>query len=290
MNYRLNFFFLSTLIALALLAISAPSSWAATSKVSLTVPASATDGQPFSVGAKLSPKKKGVKVSLQQQQGKKWKTIASGKTDKSGVVSLSETLAAGAYSLRAQARIKKKTRNSPVKALTVSVADNPGGGTDPGGNPGGDNNGKQPLFNPPGRDLEGQDAANAIIPYLANSTFTDCVPGYPNCIVEERYGYFENGNSYYCRLTNNSGSDIINGAHPYQIVGASMKADGSWGVTLRVISYGDAITYYNWWVDTAGVAYGAYWNSSTSPYTAPENPSQRMGPLQWVRGARDCSY
>ena len=143
-------------------------------------------------------------------------------------------------------------------------------------------------FAPPGHDITGTEAANAILPFLANSSFTDCPAMFPACAVEERYGHFASGVMYYCRLTPTPGSDIINAGHAFQIIGADQKADGSWAVTLKVVSYGDALTYYTWSVSTTGVAYGLYWGPGSNPTT--DAPSQRIGPLQWVRGARDCSY
>lgn len=144
-----------------------------------------------------------------------------------------------------------------------------------------------PPFSPPGRDITGTEAANALLKYLANSTFTDCVTGWPTCAVESRYGHFADGSMYYCRLTSSSGSDIINSAHPFQIIGADQKADGSWAVTLQVTSYGDALTYYTWSVSTAGVATGLYWGPGKDPRM---DAGEALGPLQWVRGARNCSY
>jgi hypothetical protein len=145
-----------------------------------------------------------------------------------------------------------------------------------------------PPFSPPGHDLTGVDAANAILPFLANSTFTDCPTGWPTCSVENRYGHFADGTMYYCRLTPTSGSDIINAGHPFQIIGADQKADGSWGVTLKVVSYGDALTYYTWSVTAAGDASGLYWGPGLNPQT--DAPSEQIGQLRWVRGARNCSY
>ncbi len=145
-----------------------------------------------------------------------------------------------------------------------------------------------PPFSPPGHDITGTEAANAILPFLANSTFTDCPTGFPTCPYEERYGHFPDATMYYCRLTPTSGSDIINSAHAFQIIGADQKADGSWAVTLKVVSYGDALTYYTWSVTAAGVATGLYWGPGLNPQT--DAPSQQIGPLKWVRGARNCSY
>jgi len=145
-----------------------------------------------------------------------------------------------------------------------------------------------PPFSPPGHDITGTEAANAILPFLANSTFTDCPTGFPTCPYEERYGHFGDGSMYYCRLTPTSGSDIINSAHPFQIIGADQKADGSWAVTLKIAPDATTLTYYTWTVTSAGVATGLYWGPGSSPQTDPA--TQQIGPLRWVRGARNCSY
>ena len=264
----------------------APSATAASPKLSVTYPTAPTAGQAFAVVGKVTPAKKGVKLSLQQKLAGKWKTLASGKTDKKGIAILSAKLAEGTASLRLSGRAGSKSLVSAPKSVTVTAGGGGNGGGDSGGGTGGGGSG--PLFTPPGRDLTGNEAAQAIVPYLSNSTFTDCVPGWPNCAVENRYGHFASGEMFYCRLTNTSGSDIVNAGHPFQIVGADMKADGSWGVTLRVVSYGDAITYYTWQVSTTGVAYANYWGPGLTPGV--DSPSQSIGPLQWVRGARNCSY
>lgn len=143
-----------------------------------------------------------------------------------------------------------------------------------------------PPFSPPGRDLTGQEAANALLKYLANSTFTDCVTGWPTCAVETRYGHLADGTMYYCRLTNVSGADIINSPHAFQIIGADQKADGSWAVTLQVDSYGNTV-YYTWSVTAAGVATGLYWGPGQDPRM---DAGAALGPLQWVRGGRTCAY
>jgi hypothetical protein len=179
---------------------------------------------------------------------------------------------------------KKPATKKPAPAAptpTAPVAPTPGTPTPPAAADG-------PPFAPPGHDITGTEAANAILPFLAGSTFTDCPTGFPTCPYEERYGHFGDGSMYYCRLTPTSGSDIINAAHPYQIIGADQKADGSWAATLKIVSYGDALTYYTWTVTSAGVATGLYWGPGASPQTDPA--TQQIGPLRWVRGARNCSY
>lgn len=179
-------------------------------------------------------------------------------------------------------RAKKKATAKPKTGTpTTPGTPTPGTPTTPGPVDG-------PPFSPPGHDITGTEAANAILPFLANSTFTDCPTGFPTCPYEERYGHFANATMFYCRLTPTSGSDIINSAHAFQIIGADQKADGSWAATLKVVSYNDELTYYTWTVTAAGAASGLYWGPGANPQT--DAPSQRIGPLQWVRGARNCSY
>lgn len=269
-------------VVVALVLVGAPSALAASPKLSATYPNAPTAGQAFVVIAKVKPAKKNVKLSLQQKLAGKWKTLASGKTNAKGMATISATLAAGKSTLRLSGKVGSKTASSPARVLTVTA----GGG----GGSGGGGGGTGPLFTPPGRDLTGPEAAQAILPYLGNSTFTDCVAGWPNCAVESRYGFFASGEMFYCRLTNSTGSDIINAGHPYQIIGAEMKADGSWNVDLQVTSYGNELTYYEWRVATTGQAVGAYWGPGHSIYNFPGNPTSYTDTLQWVRGARNCSY
>lgn len=174
----------------------------------------------------------------------------------------------------------KKKRPAATPAPTPG-APTPGAPTAPGPTDG-------PPFAPPGKDLTGSPAANAILPFLANSTFTDCVTGWPTCAVEERYGHFADATMFYCRLTSSSGSDIVNQGRAFQIIGADQKADGSWAATIQVASYDNQAVYYTWNVSTTGVANGLYWGPGASPQSDP--PTQAVGPLQWVRGARNCSY
>jgi hypothetical protein len=144
---------------------------------------------------------------------------------------------------------------------------------------GGGGGGAAPLFEPPGRQLSGNDAVPFLQRYLFNSTFTDCPAGWPNCAVEERYSHTADGSFYYCRLTSTSGSDIINGARAYQVQNAVVEADGSWAFNEIVDNYGNP-SFYEWHVSTNGAVTGVYQYNGT----------QQIGPLQYVPGARDCSY
>lgn len=149
--------------------------------------------------------------------------------------------------------------------------------------------GAEPLFKPPGRDLTGAEALTSIKGYVANSRFTDCVAGWPNCAVEQRYLFCPNGlDAAYLRLTSSSGSDIISYGH-VQPVGADQKADGSFAFTVSFLLNGKAgndpsdFSYYTWNVSTAGIATGLYWPPGTNPRDNPAN--EQIGPLQYVRGA-----
>jgi hypothetical protein len=136
------------------------------------------------------------------------------------------------------------------------------------------------LFEAPGKKLEGGDALPFLQKYLANSTFTDCPARWPNCAVEYRYSHTPTS-FYYCRLTSVSGADIINGARGYQVQNAVVEADGSWTFNEQVENEGGP-SFYEWHVSASGVVTGAYQFAG--------NPVEQIGPLQYVGGARDCSY
>jgi hypothetical protein len=139
-----------------------------------------------------------------------------------------------------------------------------------------------PLFDPPGQQLQGEAARPFLEKYLANSTFTDCPAGWPNCAVEQRYSHTSSGLFYYCRLTSVSGADIINGGRAYAVKNAVVQADGSWTFNEEVENSGGS-SFYEWSVSTNGVVNGAY-SFNGGPFEA-------IGPLQYLGGvAKDCSY
>jgi hypothetical protein len=140
--------------------------------------------------------------------------------------------------------------------------------------------GSAPLFAPPGQRLEGQNAVPFLQRYLADSTFTDCPAGWPNCAVEERYSHSGNGSFYYCRLTPTSGSDIRFGSE-YEVKNAVVEADGSWTFN-ELVANGGNTSLYEWQVDTNGRVIGAYQFNGGAP--------EQLGPFQYVSGTRDCSY
>lgn len=186
----------------------------------------------------------------------------------------------------AQAKIKAKVggKNKTFKA-TVAGTTNPSPTPGPGPNPA-PGPGTQPLFTAPGVDRAGDAAWEAVKGYFLNSTLTDCPAGWPNCAVEQRYGFFESGTTWYCRLTPVSDSDIRSQATIVQLVGAEQKADGAWGV-----SYQDEASGYNHFYTVRVAANGSgvvqYWASGVDP-NGP--PSEVYTGLQWQRGAKDCSY
>jgi hypothetical protein len=148
-----------------------------------------------------------------------------------------------------------------------------------GGNPAPGSGGG--LFEAPGRTLEGEEAKPFLQKYLANSTFTDCPAGWPNCAVEQRYSHASDGTFYYCRLTSTSGSDI-NSVGEYGVDNAKVEADGSWTFHEQVQAYGNT-SEYEWHVAANGTVTGAY-------RFQPGSPIEQIGPLQYVSGARSCSY
>ena len=138
------------------------------------------------------------------------------------------------------------------------------------------------LFEAPGQKLEGEAAKPFLEKYLLNSTFTDCVPGWPNCSVEQRYSHAVDSSFHYCRLTSVSGADI-NSVGTYGVDNARVEPDGSWIFHEIVSAYGNE-SEYEWQVSTTGVVTGAY-------RFQPGSAIEKLGPLQYVGGvAKDCSY
>lgn len=143
------------------------------------------------------------------------------------------------------------------------------------------------LFPPPNHASTGDEAYNIIVKYFADSRFTNCPAGWPNCQVEERYSHFANGKQAYCRLTSVSGADILAYGDIMKIIGADLFADGSWAVKYSLYSY-ETVVYYTWIVSANGNVNGYYWRPGLNPET--DLPSQEITGLHWVRGALDCSY
>jgi len=138
-----------------------------------------------------------------------------------------------------------------------------------------------PLFDPPGQKLEGEAAKPFLLRYLANSTFTDCPAGFPACSVENLYSHTETTYRY-CRLTMTSGADIINPPQGYAVDAAVVNPDGSWAFRERVENYSN-VSAYEWEISADGVVRGAY-------QFQPNSEIEQIGPLQYVSGARDCSF
>ncbi len=141
----------------------------------------------------------------------------------------------------------------------------------------------QGLFEAPGRQLNGEEAKPFLQKYLANSTFTDCVTGWPSCGgFENRYSHSSGSTFYQCWLRPTSGSDVKSvGEYGYK--DARVEPDGSWVYKELVYWYGH-YSLFEWSVSTTGVVTGAQLSDSGG---APES----IGPLQYVGGiAKDCSY
>ena len=139
-----------------------------------------------------------------------------------------------------------------------------------------------PLFDPPGQRLDGQAAQPFLQRYLVNSRFTDCPAGWGvnGCTVEQRYSHHADTSFYYCRLTSSSGSDIV-APSSYTVQNATVEADGSWAFD-EIVPSGGSPSAYEWHITTSGVVTGLYRFNG--------GPLQQIGPLQYVPGARDCSY
>jgi hypothetical protein len=139
-----------------------------------------------------------------------------------------------------------------------------------------------PLFDPPGKKLEGDEANSYVLKYLHNSTFTDCVAGWPSCGgFENRYSHATDGTFHKCILRPSSGSDILV-TDEYAVEGSVVEPDGTW--TFREVVYDHGYyPHYEWRVRANGAVEGAYQFQS--------EPVEHIGPLQYVGGvAKDCSY
>ncbi|HEU4392501.1 MAG TPA: hypothetical protein VFR04_02565 [Solirubrobacterales bacterium] len=141
----------------------------------------------------------------------------------------------------------------------------------------------QGLFPDPGRTLEEAEAKEYLKPYLPNSTFTDCVPGWPACGgFENRYSHSAGSTFYQCWLRPTSGSDVKS-VGEYGVQKARVNPDGSW-LVQEIVSWYGHYNLFEWQVSDSGVVNGANQSDSGG---APE----KIGPLQYVGGiAKDCSY
>ena len=138
------------------------------------------------------------------------------------------------------------------------------------------------LFEAPGRVLEGEEAKPFLQKYLVNSTFTDCVTGWPSCGgFENRYSHWADGTFYKCLLRPTSGSDVKS-VGEYGFSKAKVEPDGSWYYQEVVAWYGN-LTMFEWHVLQNGTVTGANANQGEAP--------EQIGPLTYVGGvAKDCSY
>lgn len=172
---------------------------------------------------------------------------------------------------------KKTTVTKKGKKVKVCrKVKKPGQGGSGGGGP-------AALFEAPGKQLNGEETKPFLQKYLANSTFTDCVPGWPACGgFENRFSHAADGTFYKCLLRPTSGSDVKSvGEFGFQ--DARVEADGSWIYKELVYWYGN-YTLFEWSVSTTGVVNGAALGEGGG---TPES----IGPLQYVGGvAKDCSY
>lgn len=139
------------------------------------------------------------------------------------------------------------------------------------------------LFPDPGRTLEEAEAKEYLKPYLLNSTFTDCVTGWPSCGgFENRYSHWADATFYQCWLRPYSGSDVKS-VGEYGVQKAKVNPDGSWMIQEIVGWYGH-YNLFEWAVSDSGVVTGANQSDSGGAH-------ETIGPLQYVPNvAKDCSY
>jgi hypothetical protein len=231
-------------------------------------------------------------VTVKGTKAKAVTLVAAGKSyklTKSGSKWRSKKLAAVPVIAGTTVRVKVRPQRGATKTVRVKVpapqappAPTPPAPTPPAGPPG-----APVLFPPPAAASTGDAAWNAIRGWAANSTFTDCPAGWPNCAVETRYSHHADGSQYYCYLTPVSDSDVRSPGEIIRISGAEHKADGSWGFEYYLSSYGNT-TFYSWTVTPQGTVTGNYWGPGRDPSSGP--PNQSIGPLQYVSGAKTCSY
>jgi hypothetical protein len=137
------------------------------------------------------------------------------------------------------------------------------------------------LFEAPGKTLEGKDTLPFLQKYLPNSTFTDCVRGWPECGgFENRFSHATDNTFYKCLLRPTSGSDVKS-VGEYGVSNARVNPDGSW-IVQEVVGWYGYQSSFEWSVSTTGVVEGAY---SSHPGETPE----KIGPLIYVGGvAKNC--
>ncbi|MBJ7472727.1 MAG: hypothetical protein JHD16_15585 [Solirubrobacteraceae bacterium] len=259
----------------------------------------------LSSDASLPASKKPTKLAI-SAKGKSYKlTKAKGKapagtlgTWRSAVLKgKSQTAVQGLVGKKVSVKVTSKSGTTTVKAVAGLPAPTGGGSPGPGATPAPGASPTTPgapaptgptsLFGAPAAPLEGQAAANAVLPFLVDSRFTDCVAGWPNCFTAQHFGHFANGDMWYCRLTSAQGADIKSYSSNLTVTGANQAVDGSWAISYAVLSYG-AVRNYRWDVTAQGVATGQYWNSES---VAPgQQPNEIYTGYQWVRGARDCTF
>lgn len=232
-----------------------------------SVSAKVSNGQVIVTISGKQPKKAtlnvaGKKLKL-KRSGSAWHTKTLSAAD---LAKVSGAKGKVTYKLRGKSRTQKTT-------ITAS-----GGG---GGGGGG-------LFPAPGVERSGQEALDAIMPYLKDFRMTDCAQGWPACAVEYRYAFASDGTVAYCRLQNVSGGDIKSYYDVVRIIGAEQHADGSWGASALIQYRG--FDYYNpatltVQVSASGAGRVLYWSPGADPNV--DAPEVTDG-LHWYRGYRNC--
>ncbi len=140
----------------------------------------------------------------------------------------------------------------------------------------------QPLRSPGTQADSGNEAVPFLEKYLFNSTFTDCPAGWPNCIGRAAL------QPHLWRLLLLLPPDLGRRAptsstapRPTRCRTSSSRPTAPGPSTSSVENSGGS-SFYEWHVTTNGAVNGAYQFNGGA--------FEQIGGLQYVSGARDCSY
>lgn len=180
--------------------------------------------------------------------------------------------------IRKGRKVKRCRQATKVKKPPVS-SPGPGPGSNPGAETTTPDSAKKPLFDPPGKILGDEEALPFLARYLANSTFTSCPAGWPNCPSERRFSHAADQETFHaCRLPALSEGDSIVGVYTLNLGNTVVEPDGSWRFEETISSIGGS---YRFEVAIDGAIKGTYENGLTE---------EDLGPLSYLGGvAKDCS-
>jgi len=234
--------------------------------VIVLLPGSLAEARPSSNDATATAKKQAAKPKAKRKSCKKGYALKTVKVKRKGKT----------------ARVKRCRKKKPAKrrAATPQAPSAPAPIPPPApGTP-------RPLFDPPGKTLEGEAARSYIERYLHDSRFTDCPAGWPSCESEQRYSFsladpaqLYDFDLYRCQLSSSPDAvaDRLHLGFFYET--GIVRPDGSWSFN-GTVAIGARPSFYDWTVATSGTVTGLY--------KAMGSPPEPIAPLQYVSGARDC--